>query len=87
MPGPRLTATFCLFMPQRSSSFSRRLHSWSRCEALGAHADSTHIKGTFWGCISCSTWGGRMGRTSWDQTGSAPCLHPHLRGTGHLHWD
>lgn len=26
----RLTATLCLFMPQRSSSFSRRLHFWSR---------------------------------------------------------
>ena len=57
-------------------------------EALVPMLDSTHIKGTFWGCIS-SALRGEVGCAGlpWDQTGSAPCLYPHLGGTGHLHWD
>lgn len=41
--------------------------------------DSTHIKGTFWGCIS-SALRGEVGWAGlpWAQTGSAPCLYPCL---------
>lgn len=77
--GPPHT-TFCLFMPQRSSSILSQVALLEQVEALVPMLDSTHIKGTFWG-LHLLLLIGEVGWAGLPEISSAlpPCLYPHLR--------
>lgn len=87
----RLTAALLSVHAAEEQFILSQVALLEQVDALVPMLDSTHIKGTFWGCISSALHGevGGWAGLLWAQTGSAPCLYPcqYLEGTGHLHWD
>lgn len=71
---------FRLFMPQRGAVHLRRLHFWSRWRLWCPCWTALTSKVLLGLHLLCSTWGGRMGRTSWDQDWLAPAFTPSPEG-------
>lgn len=77
----RLTAALLSVHAAEEQFILSQVALLEQVDALVPMLDSTHIKGTFWGCISSALHGevGGWAGLPWAQTGSAPCLYPHLR--------